>query len=65
MNWLIKVQKRLYNSKLCCTTLDYVETVLILGSAINVCVYISSFFFFSWYSSSNYYFCNLIKKFAQ
>ena len=45
-----------------CTTLNYIEQFLILGSAITRR---ASTYFFGRYSYRNYKFCNLIKKFVQ
>ena len=45
-----------------CTTLNYIEHFLILGSTITGCVSVSDMFFLSWYSSWKYDLCNRIKN---
>ena len=45
-----------------CTTLNYIEHFLTLGSTITGCVSVSDMFFLSWYSSWNYDLCNRIKN---
>ena len=62
-NLLIEVinQRKLMskNHKMVCTTLNYIEHFLILGSIIIECVSISAF---SWYSNSDCKFCNRMKN---
>ena len=58
-NWNKLMSKK---HKKICTTLNYIEHFLILGSTITGCVSIFNFFFLSWYSSWNYDLCNRIKN---
>ena len=45
-----------------CTTLNYIEHLLILASAVIRCISISSFCFFTWYCYRKCEFCNWIKN---